>query len=100
MRKKAMLQRVAVKARARTARRRSQEGRAAAMPHQEQTNDMTWQDLRPILDEELAGLPEKYRAPLVLCCLESKTQEQAAAELGCPRTSLASRMARARQLLQ
>src|SRR5438105_2120404 len=93
-------QRVAVKARARTARRRSQEGRAAAMPHQEQSNDMTWQDLRPILDEELAGLPEKYRAPLVLCCLESKTQEQAAAELGCPRTSLASRIARARHLLR
>src|SRR5207249_1636197 len=56
-------------------------------------------EMRAVLDDELSRLPDKYRAPLVLCYLEGKSQEQAARELGCPRTSLSSRLARARELL-
>src|SRR5205823_4190526 len=59
-----------------------------------------WSDLRPLLDEELNQLPQKYRAPLVLCYLEGKTQEQAAHELGWPTGSMSRRMNRARDLLQ
>ena len=34
------------------------------------------------LDEELARLPDRLRAPVVLCLLEGRTQEQAADEIG------------------
>ena len=37
---------------------------------------------RPILDQELSRLPEAYRAVLVLCYLEGKTNEAAARQLG------------------
>jgi RNA polymerase sigma factor (sigma-70 family) len=57
-------------------------------------------DLRAVLDEELNRLPEKYRAPLVLCYLEDRTKEETARLLGCPAGTVSSRLARARQRLQ
>ena len=36
-------------------------------------------DLRRVLDDELLHLPEKYRAPVVLCDLEGRTHQEAAA---------------------
>jgi RNA polymerase sigma factor (sigma-70 family) len=53
-----------------------------------------------LLDEEIAGLPAKYRSPLVLCALEGKTCEQAARELGWPKSTLGLRLSRARELLR
>src|SRR5262249_12004978 len=61
----------------------------------EPPHDLLWRDLRPVLDEEIGRLPEKFRAPFVLCCLEGKTNEEAARELGCPRGTLLSRLPRA-----
>jgi RNA polymerase sigma factor (sigma-70 family) len=92
--------RVALRARGREARRRERERRAAAMVREEPVDPLTLQELRAVLDEELGRLPEKYRVPLVLCYLEGQTHEQAARELGCPRTSLSSRVVRARGLLR
>src|SRR5438132_1096384 len=63
-------------------------------------DEQVWDELRPILDEELSQLPRKYRAPLVLCYLDGKTQQQAAQELGWPSGSMSRRMNRARQLLR
>src|SRR5262249_13760406 len=57
-------------------------------------------DLRPVLDEEIRRLPEKYRAPFVLCYLESHTNEEAAEQLGCPRGTVLSRLARGRERLR
>ncbi len=91
--------RVALKARAEAARRRRREREAVDMPAPQPRDETSWNELRAVLDEELARLPEKYRAPLVLCYLEGKTHDQAARELGCPRTSLTSRLGRARALL-
>ena len=54
----------------------------------------------PILDEELAALPQKYREPLLLCYLRGKTNGEAARELGWPTGSMSRRMNRARDLLQ
>jgi WD40 repeat protein len=71
-----------------------------AMPRFQPSDEASWHELRAILDEELDALPEKYRGPLVLCGLEGKTHQEAARELSCPRTSLSSRLSRARTLLR
>jgi RNA polymerase sigma factor (sigma-70 family) len=91
--------RIALQARARGARRRIRERESAEMVNTEPLGKLTWQELRAALDEELSRLPDKYRAPVVLHYLEGKTHEQAARELGCPRTSFSSRLGRARTLL-
>ena len=47
-----------------------------------------WSEIRPEIDLELNRLPEKYRAPIVLCYLEGMSYEEAAQELGLPQTTL------------
>jgi RNA polymerase sigma factor (sigma-70 family) len=92
--------RTALKARANAARLRAHERQAADMPAPQHDEEAHWKELRPLLDEELHQLPEKYRAPLVLCYLEGKTHQQAARLLGWPIGSVSRRMARARELLR
>jgi RNA polymerase sigma factor (sigma-70 family) len=62
--------------------------------------EASWQDVRPILDEEIQRLPEKYRLPIILCYLEGHTNEEAARVLNCPRGTIAMRLARARERLR
>jgi RNA polymerase sigma factor (sigma-70 family) len=59
-----------------------------------------WLDLKPVLDEELQRLAEKYRSPLVLCYLEGKTNEEAAGILGWPMGSMSRRLTKAKELLR
>jgi len=37
---------------------------------------VVWEDLRPVLDEEVNRLPAKYRLPFVLCYLEARPTKQ------------------------
>ena len=53
-------------------------------------------EIDPSLHEEVERLPEKCRAPIVLCYLESLTHEEAAAHLGWPVGTVRGRLARAR----
>jgi RNA polymerase sigma factor (sigma-70 family) len=92
--------RIALKARTQAARRRRREREAAAVPRAEAPSAAAWRELQAVLDEELGRLPARYRAPLVLCYLEGKTQEEAAGQLGCPLGTVRSRLARGRALLQ
>jgi RNA polymerase sigma factor (sigma-70 family) len=62
-------QRVAQRARAQDAKRRTRERRPTDRQSAESLDETTWRELRLVLDEEIGGLPEKYRAPLVLCYL-------------------------------
>jgi RNA polymerase sigma factor (sigma-70 family) len=91
--------RVARKARAGNLRRREWPGELPDRPAPEATPAFLWRDLRPVLDEEIGTLPEKYRAAFVLCYLEGKTNEEAADLLGCPKGTILSRLARARERL-
>ncbi len=57
-------------------------------------------DDRPaVLDQELSGLPDKYRAVLILSDLEGKTRKEVARQLGLPEGTAASRLTRARAML-
>jgi RNA polymerase sigma factor (sigma-70 family) len=91
--------RTALKARGRTARRRACERQAAA-PAVGAADDLVWRDLRPVLDEAVAGLPERYRAAFVLHYLQGVRVEEVARRLGCPRGTVATRLTRARALLR
>ena len=92
--------RTAMKARARASRQRKTEQRADAMVPTDPSLDVTMRELQTFLDEELDALPEKYRAPLILCYLEGKTNLQAARELGWPAGSISRRLARGLELLR
>jgi hypothetical protein len=63
-------------------------------------SEPVWCDLKPVLDEEVQRLPEKYRLPVVLCYLEGQTVDEAARQLGCPRGTVGTRLARARERLR
>jgi hypothetical protein len=56
-------------------------------------------DGRYSLDEELSRLPDRYRAVIVLCDLEGLSRKEVARQLGCPEGTVASRLARAREML-
>jgi RNA polymerase sigma factor (sigma-70 family) len=92
--------RVALKARAAAGRRREQERQAGTMPKSNTDVDPQWREVRPVLDEELNRLPPKYRAPLVLCYLQGKTNEVAARELGWAPGSMSYRLSQAREKLR
>lgn len=57
-------------------------------------------DLSPLLQEELQRLPDKYRAPMLLCYLEGQTNEEAARQLAWPVGTLKVRLLRGRELLR
>src|SRR5207244_3026954 len=90
----------ALRARARAARRRAQERQVAVMPDASSPAEPFWEDIRPVLDEELERLPARYRAPIVLCCLAGKTQQEAAGELGWSRDMVRRRMEQGQELLR
>src|SRR5687767_13032638 len=89
----------AVKARATAAKKARREKQVTAMPEPAATGQDSWNDLLPILDQELSRLPEIYRAAVVLCELEGRTRKEAARQLGVPERTLAARVARGRALL-
>jgi RNA polymerase sigma factor (sigma-70 family) len=91
--------RVATKARQTIAKRRARQSEVP-MPREEQPSEVGLHELQAVLDEEVQRLPKKYRAPFVLCCLESMGRAEAAAELGWHEGTLSTRIARARQLLE
>jgi RNA polymerase sigma-70 factor (ECF subfamily) len=86
----------ALEARRAAARRRAKEARVT--PRTEATEDAAV-PLDPVLDQALGRLPERYRAPLLLCDLGGKTRKEAAEQLGWPEGTVSSRLSRGRALL-
>src|SRR5262249_11136458 len=90
--------RIALKAKAQVAKRRRREQKtpvSKVLP----PDEVTWRELRTVLDEELAQLPEKRRLPLILCYLEGQTQDEAAGQLGWSKNTLRRRLEEARAAL-
>ncbi len=92
--------RVAQQARSAAARRgrRERPGMTLEIAASEPTRED--HELRQILDEEIHRLPQKYRAPIVLCYLEGQTHEEAARQLDWPLGTVKGRLARARSILE
>jgi RNA polymerase sigma-70 factor (ECF subfamily) len=64
------------------------------------TDDLDRQETLGILDEEIHRLPARYREPLILTSLEGRTHQEVALLLRCPRETISTRVARARQMLK
>jgi RNA polymerase sigma factor (sigma-70 family) len=90
--------RTARKLRAAIARRRAREGRAVAPVGA--AEDLTVREAAEMLHAELEKLPARYKGPLVLCYLQGKTHDEAAAELGWTVAAFRGRLERARNKLR
>jgi len=89
----------ALKAKQAAARRRKYEGQAPAHPSIAAADELCWREIRALLDEEIARLPEKFRSVFVLCCLEDLSRAEAARRLGLKERTVLSRLAAARKRL-
>jgi RNA polymerase sigma factor (sigma-70 family) len=92
--------RLALRARGNEIRRQQCEARAAQNRPVPASHATSPGDLLVVLEEELQKLPARHCAPLVLCYLEGKTNQEAAQVLGCPPGSMSARLAQARERLR
>jgi RNA polymerase sigma factor (sigma-70 family) len=74
--------------------------RPANASHPDAAAEAALRELQTALDEELGRLPEKYRTPLVLCCLEGMTRDEAAQFLGLSLAAVKSRLEEGRERLR
>jgi RNA polymerase sigma factor (sigma-70 family) len=91
--------RVALEARGAASRRHAPLSLDREVPGVDDRDGLERDELHEALHEELGRLPEKYRAPLVLCYIEAQTHEAAARQLGWPIGTVRVRIARGRDLL-
>jgi RNA polymerase sigma factor (sigma-70 family) len=92
--------RTALRARADSARRHRHEVGAPLRSTTTDPDELTWREVRQAVHEELARLPERHRAALVLCYLQGQAQDEAAAQLGLPKGTLKGHLERGRALLR
>jgi RNA polymerase sigma factor (sigma-70 family) len=92
--------RVALQARQRATRLELLDGHAAQIPALPAADAVAGRDLGRVVDDEVSRLPRRYRTVFVLRCLQGKSNEEAAQELGVPAGTVQSRLSRARALLR
>jgi RNA polymerase sigma factor (sigma-70 family) len=93
--------RLALKAKDDKTRRQIRERKVVEMAQTvDESRPVECDELREVLAQELSGLPEKYRAPMVLHYLEGRTKNETAHQLGWSSGTVSGRLARARKLLK
>jgi RNA polymerase sigma factor (sigma-70 family) len=93
--------RLAMSAKRAAARRRKHEAAFGARTQpRAPADDLSLREVRTLLDEEIARLPDKFRNAFILCCLEDLSRTEAAQRLGVNEGTLSSRLAEARRRLQ
>ncbi len=92
--------RIAQRARIAAARRRKHEGQRPGARVADPLSQLTLREGQEILDWELARMPDKFRAPLVLCYLQGMTRDEAAHQLGWSPGILKTRLEQARERLR
>ena len=93
--------RIAMQARSSAARRSARELSVPGMESMEASaQDPDRGELLAIVDEEIARLPAKYRAAVILCDLEGLSHQEVARRLGCPVGTIESRLSRGRERLR
>ncbi len=92
--------RLAHKARLAAGRRAHHEGRARPGKTADPIAELSVRELQSLLDEELSRLPETYRAPILLCCLEGRSRDEAAGCLGWELATVKDRLERGRERLR
>jgi RNA polymerase sigma factor (sigma-70 family) len=96
--------RVALAARARREREVTYAGpaelAAAEEPGYWPANESVDREERELLRAEVDKLPQAFRTVIVMCCLEGRTQSEAAEQLGVPIGTVESRLVRARERLR
>lgn len=92
--------RIAVRAKTTAMKRRTLERQVTEMSVTAPESEAGWNELKPVIHEEVSRLPEKYRTPVILCYLEGKTNEEVAQLLSWPVGTVKGRLSRARELLR
>jgi RNA polymerase sigma factor (sigma-70 family) len=72
---------------------------APTAPPRDPLEELTAREFLACVDEEVRRLPEVYRLPVILCCLEGYSQEEAARRLGWTPGSVKGRLERGRTRL-
>jgi RNA polymerase sigma factor (sigma-70 family) len=92
--------RIARRAATDAAKRRTPTARRNLVAPPDPPAEASLRELQRLLEDEVNRLPEKLRAPFVLCCLEGHSWAEAARQLGWNEGTLSGRVALARQRLR
>ena len=92
--------RLASRARAQRVRQPQREAASATSEAVADAANVSWREVRQVLEEEMARLPDDLRSAVVVCLFEGRTQEEAGRILNVNPRTLKDRVRRGRELLR
>jgi RNA polymerase sigma factor (sigma-70 family) len=92
--------RLAVRARRSRSVCRARENQVIAPSTPTPLDELSVRELLAIVDQELHALPENYRLPVILCCLEGLSLDESARRLGWSTGAVKGRLERGRERLR